>query len=109
MLPVMPLSEGVARSWLVGALAIAVLCLSGCTTETRPAVSGEPSDAPAASDTCPPPNPAVDGNGDPCRGIQDGSLLCQKMYEDAQALPVEQREAELDNVSAHCSTGTYVP
>lgn len=109
MLPVMPLSDGVARAWLVGAVAVAVLCLSGCTTERGAAVSAEPSDAPAASDTCPPPNPEVDGDGDPCRGIQDGSLFCQKLYEEAQALPVEQREAGLNNVSAQCSTGTYVP
>jgi hypothetical protein len=109
MLPLMPPFERAAPQWAVAALFFAVLCLSGCTSEDRPAGSDQPSAAPDAFDACPTPNPEVDGNGDPCRGIQDGSLVCQKMYEDAQELAVEQREAALANVSAHCSTGTYVP
>jgi hypothetical protein len=109
MLLVMPLRQHAARQRLLAALLGAALCVPGCTSKDLPDVSGQPSAAPGAPDTCPPQNPDVDGSGDPCRGIQDGSLLCHVLYEDAQALPAEQREAGLANVSAHCSTGTYLP
>jgi len=69
-----------------------------------------PSAAAADDASCPPPDPAVDGSGDPCRGIQDGSLLCETVYEDAMTVPAGPgRDAALADVRTHCSTGTYVP
>lgn len=87
------------------------LALTGCTGNRAAAPAQlTPSIATADDASCPPPDPTVDGSGDPCRGIQDDSLLCHTDYTDAMTISAgPERDAALAEVDKHCSTGTYVP
>jgi hypothetical protein len=91
---------------LVGAAAVSVFALRSQGPESPP----NPDPAIEAETSCGPQDPTVDGSGDPCRGIQDGSLLCLKDYQDARDVPAGVlRQSALAEVGRHCSTGTYVP